>query len=104
MQASGLLFLGKTKPLAKKAADGQFAVTLLAIDKIAPLQAEAWQLIYTGQAAQEFWVKHGQSLKAGQPLQITAKRLRTHTTGRFGSPEIHAQAEHIELAPWAHEV
>lgn len=103
MVAAGLLFMSQTAPLATTAADGTFALTVLAFDRMGAHQVEPWRITWSGSEAKDFWQQQGPSLKAGQPLQVTLERLRTFTTShRNGGPEFVARAIDIELAPLAH--
>lgn len=104
MCATGILFLGKTAPLATQATDGVFLLTLLAFDRMAPHKVEPWRITWSGAEAKTFYTAHQASLKAGQPIATTVQCMRTFTNGRFGKTEILAMATHIELAPLAHEI
>jgi hypothetical protein len=104
MQSTGILFTGKTKPLATTALDGTFALTLLAFDRIGAHQVEPWRLTFYGPEARAFWDTAQPALATpGQPLLVEAQRLRTFGGGRFGAPEVQATATRIALAPKAHE-
>ena len=98
MQATGLLFLNKTRPLATTAADGTFQLTLFAIDRIGPHRIEPWAVRWTGPAAQAFWQAHRQQLTPGTPIRVTTSRFRSFVQ-RGLQPEIHASADLVELAP-----
>jgi len=101
--ASGTVYLAKTAPLATQAADGVFALTLLAYDRLGVHQVEPWRITYTGEVAQAFWADCGADLQPGRPINITAQRLRTFVNGRGGAAEVQAHATYIALAPRAHE-
>lgn len=96
MQATGLLFLNKTRPLATTAADGTFQLTLFAIDRIGPHRIEPWAVRWTGPAAQSFWQAHRQQLSPGAAIRVTTSRFRSFVQ-RGLQPEIHATADQIEL-------
>lgn len=107
MRAEGTLFCSKTAPLATAAADGTFALSLLAFDRMGPHQVEGWRITWFGPAAQAFWHAHGHQLRAGQPITVRAKHIRTlsetrTTRAAFATPEIHAHIDSLALAPWAH--
>lgn len=105
MRATGVLFLGKTAPLASVAADGMFTLTLLAMDRIGPHQVEPWRITWAGPAAHQFWSEYGHTvLKPGQPIEVALERIRTFTTGKWSAAESHAHAVDIRLAPLAHEI
>lgn len=100
MTAQGIVFLSQTKPLATQAADGTFALTLLAFDRMGPHQVEPWRITWFGPDARQFFAEHSEVLKPGQPLRLQAEKLRNFTNGgRQGAPEFVVTASHIELAP-----
>lgn len=84
MQATGRLFLSRTRPMAKVAADGTFGLQLYAVDRIGPHQVESWVVCWYGPEALAFWQQH------------QAQRMRAHQV-RGCVPEIHAVAAHIGL-------
>ena len=101
--ASGTLYLSKTSPLATRALDGTFALTLLAFDRLGVHQVEPWRITWSGPGAFRFWTTHGHhSLKPGQPIEVQLERIRTFTSGKWATPESHAVATSIQLAPLAH--
>lgn len=98
MTAQGMLFLGHTKPLATRASDGTFALTLLAFDRIGAHQVEPWRITCSGSQAEHFYAVAKDRLKAGQPLQVRVDKLRNFTNGaRSGGSEFVVQAGSIEL-------
>ena len=104
MTAQGLVYLSNTKPLATKAADGTFALTLLAFDRMGPHQVEPWRITWFGAKAEAFWGQHAGQLKPGQPLHLRAEKLRNFSaSGRGMSPEFVVTATSLELAPTAHK-
>jgi hypothetical protein len=104
MQSTGILFTGKTKPLATTALDGTFALTLLAFDRIGTHQVEPWRITFFGQEAKAFWEAAQPALATpGQPLLVEANRMRTFGGGRYGTAEVQATATRIALAPKASE-
>ena len=104
MRACGTVYLGKTAPLATTAADGTFALTLLAFDRIGAHKVEPWRITYTGLGAQLWWACYRAELTPGQPINVELEHLRTFTYGRGGTPEVHAQVTRITLAPKAAHV
>lgn len=100
MQATGILFIGNTRPLASTAADGTFQLTLLAMDRIAPHKVEPWRITWAGPQAQAFWEQHQAALQSGQPISVQAHGIRTFTTtGKFARTETHANVTALALAP-----
>lgn len=104
MRANGVLFLGKTGPLAIPAADGTFVLTLLAFDRIGTHQVEPWRITWGGEQAHRFYDENRSLLRAGQPIEVELECIRTFTVGRYGAAESHAKACSIKLAPFSHEV
>lgn len=100
MTAQGMLFLSHTRPLATRATDGTFALTLLAFDRIGPHQVEPWRITWSGPRAEAFYNQHSDQLKAGQPIEVRVNKLRNFTNGaRSGGPEFVVQATSIEISP-----
>lgn len=105
MQATGIVFTAKTKPLAGTTANGTFAITMLVYDRLAQHTTTPWYITYSGPQAKAFWDHAKDKLQtAGQPLIVHVERIQAHSPGRFVAPEVHAIATHIALAPRAHEV
>ena len=104
MISSGTLFLSKTAPLCTRAADGTFALTLLAFDRIGVHQVEPYRITWSGPQAQAFYTDHSRSLKPGQPLTVALHSMRTFSNGRHGTTEIACSANSIQLAPFAHQI
>lgn len=102
MDAKGMVFLGKTRPLATRTADGEFQLTLLVMDRLGPGNVEPWRITWTGQEAEQFWADHQSALIPGAPLFIEADRLRIHQPPHC-RPEMHCRARRIALAPRRHE-
>lgn len=96
MEATGLLFLSKTRPSQQRAADGTFAMQLYAVDRIGTHQVEPWVVLWSGAPAEAFWSAHHEQLRPGCALRVRAERMRAHTMGR-AVPEIHAVAAAVEL-------
>lgn len=100
MIAAGTLFLSKTRPLATTAADGSYALTLLAFDRAGAHQVEPWRITYSGQPARAFLQAHERDLQPGQPLDVELERVRVFSTPR--GPEMHASVTRIALLPLRH--
>lgn len=103
MTAQGIVFLSsKTKPLCTTALDGTFALTLLAFDRHDNNLVEPWRITWSGPEAKTFAHQNLSLLTPGQPLQVTARRLRAQSAGgRSMGPEIMVSATRIDLAPRA---
>lgn len=96
MKATGMLFLSRTPPALTKDSKGEWAVTLLCVDRIANHQVEPWRVIWKGQQAANWLDANRSHLTPGTPLTVTTENLRTHTMGR--STEITAKATAVALA------
>jgi len=96
MQATGTVYLSKTRPSVQNAADGTFALQLFALDRIATHQTEPWVLLWTGPEAWAFWSSHRHNLVPGAGLRVSVERMRSHVVGR-ALPEIHAVVSDIQL-------
>lgn len=96
MQATGRLFLSRTRPMARPAADGTFGLQLYAVDRIGPHQVESWVVCWYGPEAFAFWQQHQAQLGPGAVIHVTAQRMRAHQV-RGCVPEIHAIADLVEM-------
>lgn len=102
MQASGIVYLAKTKPLATLTADGIFTLTLLVYDRQDTHRVEPWRIWWSGLDAQAFWQDHAGQLTPGQPLHVNLRRIRSFVLGdHHGCPESHAEVVLAHLAPAA---
>lgn len=97
ISAHGTLFLSKTAPLATRAADGTFSLTLHVVDSMGAFKKEPWCISYSGPEAERFWSEHRDKLTPGQPLQYQGDTIRVFTTARV--PGITARALYLALAP-----
>jgi hypothetical protein len=96
MQATGMLFLQRSRPLATRSASNEFQLQLFAIDRIGVHQTEAWVLHWTGPEAEAFWNAEKNRLVPGAAIQVQADRPRSHVT-RGCAPDIHARITSIEV-------
>lgn len=96
MHATGLLFLSRTKPQARRAADGTFGLLLYALDRIGPHQVESWVVLWHGEEAEAFWSQHQGQLVPGTAIEVTSDRIRAHQV-RGCVPEIHATATCVRI-------
>lgn len=101
MQASGILFLSKTPPVASKSLGDVFSLTMLAYDRIGTHKVEPWRIIFSGPAASEFWSSHQADLKPGQPIYIEAEHMRIAALKEPRVSEFQVHAMHMALAPVA---
>ena len=99
----GQLYIAKkTKPVARRAADGVFCITLLAYSRPAPNVLTPWRITFAGDAALGFWIKYGPDLLPGVPINVDLVHLTVMDgAGRNAGAEIHARAVHIELSDLA---
>lgn len=99
MQHTGLLFIGKTRPLAGTASNGTFQLQLFVLDRQGPHQIEPWRLLWSGPDAQRFHAQHGEAGPgAGTALRVQCTSARAHQCGRAGA-EIVAHVVACEIAP-----
>ena len=74
------------------------------MDRIGKHCTESWRLIWIGPEAEAFNRAHNAALcTPGQPLRVQVYGLRSLTTGRWKSGEIHAHVHACALAPRAAE-
>lgn len=98
MIATGTLYLSKQTPVGAVASDGKFVLQMLAYDRQAYRQVEAWRLLWVGADAQAFFESHRQHLTPGVPVQISAHKLCVlSSAGRHAAPEIQAQVTSLWL-------
>ena len=95
MQATGLLYMTKTRPVMKMSTRGVPMLSITAVHRIASHQVEPWKLTWTGAEAMAFMADHSQDLLPGQALRVTTKNMRSHVVGAM--PEIHADVLAIEV-------
>lgn len=102
MKVQATLYLAKRqKPMATRAKDGAFCVTMRAFDRSQPHHTEPWFLIFPGDAAAEFWEQHGADLRPGDQLCVQAENLRCIQARGKNSAEIHATVTHMQVHPIA---
>lgn len=98
MRAQGVLYMSRTQPLATRAANGRWQLTLLLMDRIAPLRVEPWFVSWAGPEAEAWWRDHEADLTPGTPLQVTACDIRAMArNGR--APQTHARLLACRLVP-----
>jgi hypothetical protein len=99
MNAQGILFLNRQRPMVGTTPSGEFQLLISALDRISAKQAELWQIRYVGQRAKDLWETCSAVLTPGQPIQVTAKDMRVY---KNGAVVIEAVAETIAIAPRSH--
>ena len=65
MHATGTLYLGKARPVADTAPDGEFRLTLLLIDNLGGNEKESYRVRWSGPQAQAFWQARSAELVPG---------------------------------------
>lgn len=93
------VFLSKAAPLAARAGDGTFVLTLSVFDDIGPHAREPWCIHWAGDDALAFWSAHRAALTPGRVLLGTFTKLRVYYNARV--PGIDAHVIHLALAPRA---
>lgn len=101
MNASGIMYLGKSKPVVDAAADGNFRLQLLLIDNLGANKKEAWRVAWTGPQAQAFWTAHRDDLQPGAVLRCQLEHIRVFpgTNTYPPLPELRARVVSIEICP-----
>lgn len=98
MRHTGTLYLSRQRPQAAPARCGTFQLQLLAYDRLGPHQTEPWRLIWTGPAAQRFWLQHQADLVPGAVLHVELQAARIHTLyTRPPSAELQARVLSMSL-------
>ena len=100
MHATGTLYLGKARPVADTAPDGEFRLTLLLIDNLGGNEKESYRVRWTGPQAQAFWQARSSELVPGAIVRADLERLRA-TTGATYPPmaELRARVVQLEIVP-----
>lgn len=98
---TGTVFLSRRqRPRLTVAADGTQALTMLAFDRIGPLQVESYLLTWTGRQAVEFWQAHAAQMVPGAALEVVLEHARVHVQrGRHTDAQLVAQVVELELLP-----
>ncbi len=99
MNAQGIVFLNRQRPVVNTTPGGEFELLITALDRISARQAELWRIRYVGQRAKDLWETCSAVLTPGQPIQVRTKGMRVHSNG---TPVIEAEAESIAIAPRSH--
>lgn len=97
MQAAGTLYLSGQAPVATRAADGTFVLTLLAIDQYSEDFETPWLLTWCGPEAEVFHTFNADYLTESQPINVRVSQVKTFCNARFGSAEVHAKADRISI-------
>lgn len=100
MQATGTLYLGKARPVAETAPDGEFRLTLLLIDNLGGSEKESYRVRWTGPKAQAFWQSRSDDLVPGAIVRAELERLRA-SSGTTYPPiaELRARVISLEIVP-----
>ena len=99
MHSTGILFLGKTRPVAEKGTDGVFRLTLLLIDNQGRGK-EAYRVRWVGDEARAFWERHRDHLKSGTVLRAELANARAYIGTTYPPlPELRADVVRLEYLP-----
>lgn len=93
------VFLSKAAPLAARAGDGTFVLTLSVVDAIGQHAREPWCIHWSGDEALAFWTTHRAALQPGCALHGTFTKLRVYYSASV--PGIDATVISLALAPRA---
>lgn len=92
------LYLSKTTPSGKVAADGTFVLHLHAYDRQGGGYVGSWRLIWAGREAETFWDVHRGHLHPGTPIEVTYGLTRIiDSKARFGGAEVMASVNSLHL-------
>ena len=100
MHATGTLYLGKPRPVADTAPDGEFRLTLLLIDNLGGNEKESYRVRWSGPQAQAFWQARSAELVPGAIVHAELERIRA-TAGATYPPiaELRARVVRLEIVP-----
>ena len=100
MHATGTLYLGKARPVADTAPDGEFRLTLLLIDNLGGNEKESYRVRWSGPQAQAFWQARSAELVPGAIVHAELERIRA-TAGATYPPiaELRARVVQLEIVP-----
>lgn len=99
MQAAGMLFLGRTPPLAQCDDKGVFGLTLLLIDNLGDGRKEGWRVRWYGEQARAFWLAQRDALRPGVALLVRLSHLHVQAGSNAQyTAELRARVVSMELA------
>lgn len=99
MNAQGIVFLNRQRPMVNITPSGEFELLITALDRISARQAELWRIRYVGQRAKDLWETCSAILVPGQPIHVHTKSMRVYSNG---APLIEAEADIISIAARSH--
>lgn len=100
MRHLGTMYLAKAKPIADKAADGTFQLTLALVDNQGENRKEGYRVRWEGPAAQAFWDAHRAELLPGAICRVELSHLRQHMGSAYPfAPELRARVVSLEICP-----
>lgn len=100
MHATGTLYLGKARPVADTAPDGEFRLTLLLIDNLGGNEKESYRVRWSGPQAQAFWQARGGELVPGAIVRAELERIRAVNGATYPPmPELRARVVQLEIVP-----
>lgn len=99
-ETKGIAYMGNTKPVADRAADGTFRLTLLLIENRGGNDKEGYRVRWTGPQAEAFWKQHQQDLVSGANVYVELTHIRPHVgTTRPPLPELRARVVRATYCP-----
>lgn len=101
MHATGTLYLGKARPVADTAPDGEFRLTLLLIDNLGGNEKESYRVRWSGPQAQAFWQERSAELVPGAIVHAELERIRAYPGAAIfpPMPELRARVVRLEIVP-----
>ncbi len=101
------LYMSKFPPVTGREADGSFRLELPLVDNLGKNpwtgkeEKEAYEVRWSGPAAEAFWTAHRADLVSGAILRTQLQRLRARVKPNFFPPQadITARAIDVEIIP-----
>jgi hypothetical protein len=97
---TGMFFLARQRPVADRAQDGAFRLTMRVKDNQGQFRVEPYLVTWTGEAAQAWWEAHQAALAPGRALRMELHNPRAAAPSQAAA-EIHALVARCELLPVA---
>ena len=97
MLGTGTLYLTNHAPVAARALDGTFTLSIRAIDRIGTNHLEPWIITWSGMAAESFWLQNRHGLSANAAINVQLAKLGSLTNSKSDGSACKAQAVSIQL-------
>ena len=97
MLATGTLYLTSHAPVATRALDGTFTLSIRAVDRIGTNHLEPWIVTWSGMAAESFWLQNQHGLTTNAAINVQLARLGSLTNSKSDYSSCRAQAVSMQL-------